>query len=791
MSLLTYIYKAVRAKQRIVSRKLSTVNCCLLFSLFFLVSCSVTRRVPDDQLLLDRVNIAGDIGGVSESEFRSYARQQPNNRLFGLWRTSLCFYSLVGDSARTRFGRWMERVGQEPVLYDSALTAKTSEQLKLYLFSKGYYDAVVSDTMIVTRRKRCEVTYNVNAGKVYRINNISYDVPSGDVGNIVLADSVNSLFSVGDPFDSDVLELERRRITRNVREHGYYSFGKDYIIYRYTKYSGESVSPDLDHTVNCTVVVSSAFGGNGGSVPMPHRRAVVDSLTFVVTNVRRALSGDTARVSAGSEGAMVVDSNIVMRYQGERSPFKRTLMKSSSFVVPGSYFRPSDSELMRSRLASLKAFRQATVAYEDCDSVGSADSIVHLKCVTTLDMAPKQSFGFDVEGTNSSGNLGAAVNVRYTHANVFRGAESLSVKGRLATQHQTAVGGKEDFYTFETGIETTLTYPFMMFPGSSLHFYKHHNPKTLFSVSFDYQRRPEFTRHVFATRMTYNWRGSVYSTHSLTPIEFNVVSIPIIDPTFARYIDGSYLQYSYTDHFIMSLGYQFAFNQQTVQRNQSGVYLRFGVETAGNVLGLLTKRQNPAEDFKKIWNIRYAQYVKTEVEFRYQAADFWDNMYVARVFAGVGVPYGNSVMLPYEKSFFVGGANSIRAWPVRGLGPGSKVPDSALRYHNQTGDIRIEANAEYRFNIISILEGAAFVDAGNIWALNRHYNSPEAVFTSEFYKQIALGAGLGLRLNFNYFIFRVDAGYKLRDPAADDKWVVRQRFDPGEISWNFAIGYPF
>ena len=748
-----------------------------------LVSCSVTRRVPEDGLLLDRVNISGDLGGVSSSELLGYVRQQPNTRFLGLWRIGLGLYSAVGDSARTGFGRWLERVGQAPVVYDSALAARTGQQLRLFLVSKGYYDAVVADSLSLTKSKRCEVTYRVDAGRVYKLNNLTYDVPAGEVGDLVLADTARALIKVGDPFDSNVLDLERERITLTLREKGFYAFGKDYVFFRVD-------SKGLDHAMNCILVVANAMGGADMRTPVPHKKAVIDSLTFIVSPGRRSSPASAASVPLPG-GVLDVDSAVVFRYDGPRPPFTRNLMASSSFVSPGGLFCQSDGELMRSRLMSLKAFRQASVFFLE-DAAAPSDSLTHLRCVATLETAPRQSFGFDVEGTNSSGNLGAAVNVRYSHANVFRGAEALSVKWRLATQHQDAVGGMEDFYTLETGIETTLTFPFMMVPKSSLHFYKRHNPKTLFSVSFDFQRRPEFTRNVLSTRMTYNWRGSDFASHSLTPVEFNIVRIPTIDPNFADYINGTYLQYSYTDHFIMSLGYQFTFNQQTVQRNQSGVFFRFGLETAGNVLDLLTRKQEPDDDFKKVWDIRFAQYVKADAEFRYQSADLWDNMYVARFFAGVGVPYGNSVMLPYEKSYFVGGANSIRAWPVRGLGPGAKAADSSLRYHNQTADIRLEANAEYRFKIISVLEGAAFLDAGNIWSLNRSYNDPEAVFTSKFFKQVALGAGLGVRLNFNYFILRADAAYKLRDPAASgNKWVVRNRFDPGEISWNFAIGYPF
>lgn len=757
---------------RLLARLLAAVVAALL-----LVSCSVTRRVPEDRLLLDRVELQGDLGG--QSDLMSYVRQQPNTRFLGLWRLGLCAYSLPADSARTGFGRWLQRVGSEPVLYDSAASARSSQQMELYLRNSGFRDATVSDSLVLSRPKRCKVVYRVQAGQVYRINELTYEVPDGEVGDLVLADTANSLIHSGDPFDSNMFDKERERITRRLREKGFYAFGKDYIFIR-------GLTQDLDHALNTTIIVANDMGGKDKRTPVPHRKAVIDSLSFTI-----ATPTSKAQDAAPSQ-TLTVDSAIVAHYSGERSPFTRRFMGSSSFVVPGGLFCISDGELMRSRLMSLSAIRQASVTYEADTAAAPSDSLAHLRCVASIETAPRHTFGFDVEGTNSSGNLGAAVSARYTHANVFRGAEALGVKGRLATQHQSAVGGKEDFYTLEMGLETTLTYPFMMLPFSSLHFYKKHNPKTLFSISYDYQRRPEFTRNVFATRMTYTWRGTAYATHSLTPLEFNVVRIPSLDRSFADYINGTYLEYSYMDHFIMSLGYQFTFNQQTVQRNQSGIFFRLGLETAGNVLNLCTTNQTPDEDFKKIWNIRFAQYVKGDVELRYQTSDLWGNVYAARLFLGAGLPYGNSVMLPYEKSYFVGGANSIRAWPVRGLGPGAQKADPSLRYHNQTGDIRMEANAEYRFKIISVLEGAAFADAGNIWMLNKEHNAAESVFSADFYKQIALGAGLGLRLNFAYFVFRVDGAYKLHDPAADgNKWVVRRRFDAGEINWNFAIGYPF
>lgn len=739
-------------------------------------SCSMTKYVADDEMLLDRVRIAGDRGNVAESDMQAYVRQQPNNRFLHLWRVGLGVYSLSGESDG-RFNRWLRQIGQEPVTYSSELAAKSSEQLRLYLVSRGYFNAQVSDTVIETRHKRCEVTYNVKAGRVYNIHSLGYSVPDDEVGQIVMADTANSLIKPGNPFDTNVHDDERERITRRLQERGYYFFGKDYVYF-------VADSSGLDHAVRDSLIVINALGGDDRQTQVPHRKAVIDNVSLIVS------PQDDIQAPSGRDTICQVRDGVTATFIG-RQHFRKDLLRNSCFIIPDSTYSITDVELTRSRLTSLKAIRQATFQFYETDSVGNrTDSVIHVDCIGRITTNKVQSIGFDIEGTNSSGNLGAAVALRYTHANVFRGAESLSLKTRFAMQNQSATNGKGSFSTIETGAEATLTFPFMIAPISSLHFYKHHNPKTLVSISYDYQRRPEFTRNVLATRMTYNWRGSAYVTHSLTPVEFNIVRIPILDANFKKYISGTYLQHAYTDHFIMSLGYTFIYNQQTVRRNQSGAYLRLNVETAGNLLNLCTRNQKASDGYKSLWNIRFSQYVRAEAEFRYQAVDLFDNSTVFRLFGGIGKPYGNSITLPYEKSFFVGGANSIRAWPVRGLGPGSTPLPSTLRYHNQIGDIRLEANAEYRFKIISVFEGAAFADAGNIWTLDN--GTEEGNIGREFYKQIAIGAGLGVRLNFDYFIFRVDAAYPIRDPQSEKhKWVVKNRFDGGDIAWNFAIGYPF
>lgn len=341
----------------------------------------------------------------------------------------------------------------------------------------------MSDTVINTKRKRCEVTYRVDAGQVYKIHSIGYSVPDGEVGRIVLGDTVNSLLKVGQPFDSNVHDEERERITRRMQERGYYFFGKDYVYF-------VADSSGLDHAVRDSLIVVNALGGDDRRTQIPHRNTVVDNVSLLVDQPAGVEPPDTATVTSVKDG-------MTATYTG-RPQFREDLIRNSCFILPDSTYCLSDVELARSRLMSLKAIRQASFQFMEVDSARNAvDSVIHINCVGRITTNKRQSFGFDIDGTNSSGNIGAAVSLRYTHANIFRGAEALSFKTRFAMQNQTATSGKGSFSTLETGAERfTLTFPFMIAPISSLHFYKHHNPKTLVSVSYDYQRRPEFTRNV-------------------------------------------------------------------------------------------------------------------------------------------------------------------------------------------------------------------------------------------------------------------------------------------------------
>lgn len=752
----------------------------LITVIVVMVGCSATKYVPDGEMLLNKVSITGDLGSCNSDQLMDYVRQQPNVRVLGLWRVNLGLYNMSKPKDNW-FNNWLRRIGTPPVLYDSTLMQRSSDNIRLYLESCGYFDANVADTMYVTGKKKCKVVYKVDVGTRYRISSLGYSVEDDSLRDVILADTINSILRSGEPFDSNNHDKERERISRRLNNMGYYHFNKDYIFFM-------ADSTYRRYWVADSLILLRNQLDTKKKIYDYHRKSVVDEVVFVINRVGQP---QVVNDALGADTLEIKNYKVVYR---PPLVFNPELLVNLCLITPGKVYSTSDMEQTQTRFNNLKLFNSVSLRYEDLpglDSLGNR----RLQCVINLNVGNLQSYSVDVEGTNSSGNLGGAASLRYTHSNLLRGAELFSVRYRVASQAQFAREGKERFYTFETGVEMSLNMPKFIAPWGSRIFAKRNAPTTQLSISYDYQRRPDFTRSVVSTKYSYAWRESRNTTHLLTPLEMNIVNIPHISDEFLQYISGSYLQYSYTNHFIMSLGYSYLYNKKQIDETDNVWYLRFDIETAGNLLSLLTKSGNQTnKEVREIWGIGYAQYLRSNLELRYQVSDFLQNKFVYRLYVGVGLPYGNSQALPFEKSFFVGGANSIRAWPVRGLGPGSSKTEPNLRYHNQMSDMRLELNAEYRFKIVDPLEGALFIDAGNIWALPKTTSDDKAKISRDFYKQIALGTGLGLRLNFNYFIIRLDAALKLHDPSEESgqRWVITsQPFKMSDLNYNFAIGYPF
>ncbi len=457
------------------------------------------------------------------------------------------------------------------------------------------------------------------------------------------------------------------------------------------------------------------------------------------------------------------------------------------------------TEDTQSHLLGLKTFRLVNIYYNEVQDPGAryVDRMT-LDCNIQLTLLSQQSFKVELEGTNSAGNLGGAVNLIYQHKNLFHGAElfNLKLKGAYEALSQQDAGLQS---TQEYGVETSLRFPKFMVPFLQKDkFIKDYNPSTILLAAFNYQDNPYYSRRMANTTFGYTWNGKYFTTHIVSPIQVSLVDLVSIDTAFQKKIEtSSYLAYSYSDNMIIGGNYSYIFNNQKIQKSRDYWFVRINAEAAGNLPWLVCRLtgQEKTDDAYQIFKQPFAQFIKADIDFRYNVIVNNVSSLVYRGFIGAGIPYGNSKAIPFEKQYFGGGANGIRAWQVRSLGPGSYEPEDK-DFLNQTADIKIEGNAEYRFKLFWILHGALFLDAGNIWTFSNDDTRPGAQFKfNSFIKDFAIGTGAGLRFDFGFVLMRVDMGVKLRDPweDGDSKWILANR------PYNFrddctvvlAIGYPF
>jgi outer membrane protein assembly factor BamA len=410
-----------------------------------------------------------------------------------------------------------------------------------------------------------------------------------------------------------------------------------------------------------------------------------------------------------------------------------------------------------------------------------------------------QSYKFELQGTNSSGNIGIGGDFLYRHRSIFGGAEitDFRINGGIEAITDTIASGNS--YTTEFGAKITVSIPKFILPiFKAEKFSKKYNPKTIISGGYNYQDRIDYRRSLMNMSYGYLWDGNKFLSHSVKLLDLNAIDLPYATDEFKDYIDSTNLRSSYEKNIVSAISYSLVYNNQDIRKIRDFYFIKITSELSGNILNTVSSLTNASKDENgsyTIFGIPFSQYAKLDVDFRFYDIIDKSNTIAYRLFGGVGVPYGNADALPFEKMYFSGGANGMRAWNVRDLGPGSYSGGSGTRFPNQTGDIKLEANLEYRFKLFWVLEGALFVDAGNVWNIYSDQFEGGLFRFNEFYNEFALGSGLGTRFDFSFFLFRLDLGVKLRDPAkpAGGRWV--SSFS--DLSWNddftinIGIGYPF
>lgn len=764
----------------------------LVLSVVFFASCAQTRFVPEDQYLVKKVELTVDNPEINKEEAKSYIRQKENYKILGFIKFYLLLYNL---SSKEKSDDWLKRIGEAPQIYDEVMKERSEDQLQQYMDLKGFYGANIESKVDVNEKKRkATVSYSIRTGEQYTINKINYHFVNPELQRIYYNDSLKLRMRPGKPFDIYELEKQQKRIVSLYQNNGYFYFSTNQVRYladtnRYEKqvvldlYIGETNRGQLDSAK----VLSQYHIRNFKYSVMPGNTPVT------VTRENIQAFSDTLQWS---------NSTLYLNKQVKYPP---SLFDRTNQMKSGDLYRSGEVENTFNAFNRLRQFRFVDIQFQE---VAENNDSNLLDCNIRLAPLNKQSTSFDIEGTNTSGNLGVAGNIYYQHRNLFKGAEvfQLRLKGAVERMNRNVGGQRENFNTREFGIESNLIVPKLLGPGRYIRSFERYLPKTTFNVGYNYQRRPEYTRTISNFKVGYDWKSKRTVRHLWNFMDFNIVRLSEFDEDFINSIEDLYIKSSFTDHVILSMNYSLIYNNQELNAGKNYTYMRFNVEAAGNLLygisSILGQEKTERLDtitgqtfeYYTLFNTQYAQYFKADVEFRRSIEIDKYNSIVGRAFMGVGVPYGNSGVMPFEKQYFAGGANGIRAWQVRSLGPGTyRAPEDA--YPNQSGDIKLEGNIEYRFRLLGALEGALFVDAGNVWAVTKNDNREGALFKlNKFYRQFAIGTGTGLRFDWDYFILRVDLGMKLRDPAnaEGERWIIGNRSLTGDdFALSFAIGYPF
>lgn len=780
-----------------------------------LMACNATRMIPEERDLLKGYTIQCDNKTIDIEELDSYVKQRPNKTLFGIRLYTFIYnYSVRKETNfRERIG---QRMGEKPVIYSELLTNKTMGQFKLYLQNKGYYHATIEDTIRKTgkrkyydedgkssgkKKRMVSLTYIIKTGEPYVIRSIRDTIEDPDIQTIYNEMRKGAIVRKGHLFDVGQLENERTRLTDTIRSRGYYKFQKQYIYYLAdTTLSGNAV--DLILGIK-NPIFESDVPPTDTLVDWGHKVYLIDSVCFHADYDIRKEAEPTTSYLADSLSLSKVRVEFPLANKRGKPGLKTETLLQGLYILPDSLYNSSHVAQSNRYYGSLRAVKLVNISFHEPDFSLYEDTLP-LNAHIYITPAVKQSFTIEIEGTNTSGNFGVAGNIAYQHLNVFRGSEHFGLKltGAREAQFDVIGGGATSFNTNELGVETSLETPKFLVPFlRSENFRRKYAPKTKVLVAFNYQKRQDYTRFIQNVSAGYYWKTGDYITHYLNPVNFNLVRLPYKSARFDSIIAGLYIKDSYTDHAISASNYSLIYNNQNINKRRDHTYSKLFVEVAGNSLyGFNTLFNSPeTEDGNyTVFNTRYAQYFKTDWDFRFYDIHDQRSSMVYRFFVGAGFPYGNLKVMPFSKKYFAGGANSLRAWAVRSLGPGSYVGDTAqvgTVLPNQLGDIILEANMEYRFKMFWMFEGALFLDAGNIWAINKDDNREGALFAWDtFYREIALGTGVGLRLDLSFFVFRLDMGLKLRDPSlpAGERWVLGQKDYRGDrIALNLGIGYPF
>lgn len=715
-------------------------------------SCSTTRVLGDGQFrLADNKVVVDNDRKFNTKEIESYIKQKPNSYIIFGWNPFLNIYNWSGKNADKGINKFLRKIGTAPVVYQPSQVEASVENINRHLEYLGYYGSDVRSEVRVNG-KRVTVTYSVTLGRRYRIGNVSFAVPDGEFKEDFYADTAAVSIRPGDFLSEDALEKETERAASMFRRKGYFGFTKNY-------FSFEADTLARRDTADLLMTVKEYTRNQTAEYARPHRKYFFGDVSISYDNDLK---------------------------------FNDRVLKNICTIRPGAMYDEREVNTTYSRLSALRLFSGVNVALNPRDS-GIVD------CDISLTKSRMQGFKVNLEGsTNSTGLIGISPQVSYYHKNIFHGGQwlNLGFLGNFQFKYDDRSVKSNEF-----GVSAGLSFPeFLGLPNSIFH--GPSVPRTEINASYNYQNRPEYTRNMIST--SYGYSGSLRNGkffYQFYPIQAKIVRLTNLDPNFYTTLSGNpFMRDAYQNHFDVGSGLvAYYTTSSSLVPKETYEYLRLQLDASGNVLSLFNKAMR-RDDYgsRLIWNTPYSQYIRSELTLG-KTFVFGRNdrqALATRIMGGVGYAYGNSSALPFEKQFYSGGANSMRGWQARALGPGHAKADTTFVIPSQTGDVKLEANLEYRFPLFWKLCGAVFADVGNIWTL-KETDGDDGSHTHFDLKNLAASLaadwGIGLRVDLNFLILRLDMGMKVYDPSLDtarwrspSQWLKKDGY-----TLHFGVGYPF
>ena len=770
---------------------MSTPKLILLYAAIaalVLPACNVTKHLPDGESLYvgSVVKVATDKTKNDKSldgELNPLIRPKPNTRILGI-PYKLIFYNLAGTSKKNKGLRRLLRtkLGEPPVLASQLNVEKNRVLLENRLQNRGYFHAAMNAD---TSSKKRKVTGHFTGvgGPQYHIRNVEFPQDSTTpVLKQILRTAKKSVLKPGDAYDLDAVKNERNRIDLSLKNHGFYYYNAEYMIAQVDTGVGK-------HLVDMKLSLKTAA-------------PKADLQPYKIRNIYIYPTYSIERDSELSHSPA-----IKYDYFYDIDPdhqFKPKLFSRMLVFRPGTPYSRREHNLSLNRLQNLGTFKFVKARFEEVDTAGN-----YLDPYYFMTPMPKKSWRLETTGFTKSDNAtGGLVTLSWRNRNIFRGAElfTISVSGGLQYQ----ISGDENVITNTLDAEANLYLPRILAPFR-LNTKSDFVSRTHFNAAYEfYNRTTQYTLNSIRGSYGFVWKENVRSEHQLNIINVNYVHPINITQQFQDSLNGDItLRRSIEPQFILGPSYNYNYNTLALANNRvNNFYFNFNVDAPGNILGLVTGATFKGEQNADLFgSTPFSQYFKVESELRHylRLGDLKhkESVLASRLWAGIAVPYGNSTEVPFIKEFFVGGTNDIRAWRARSLGPGSyyvrndKTVGSIIP--DEPGDIKLEGNTELRGKLISIIQGALFIDAGNVWTIHNDTSRPGSQFTNQFYKQIAVGAGAGIRADLSFLVLRIDLAFPIRKPYGPDGpgWVF-DKIALGDPDWrkenlvlNLAIGFPF